>query len=96
LIRDSSHNRLPDPLNGICAELEALAMVELLYSMHQANIPLLNEIEEGQATSNVLSGYTNNQAQIGFHEMLARSLGSLPYSLKVTGEIKAAAFQLRM
>ena len=44
LVRYGSADRLSNPPGGVGAELEALAVVELLHATHQTDIALLNEV----------------------------------------------------
>jgi len=47
-VGDAPGDRLADPPRGIRRELEALAPVELLDGVHQAEVALLDQVEEGQ------------------------------------------------
>src|SRR5437870_7654356 len=53
LIRDSSGNRLTYPPRGIGRELVTAPPLELLCSPHEADIPLLDQIQELQAVVGV-------------------------------------------
>ena len=46
LVGDGTADRLADPPGGVCRELEALAVLELLDSPDEAQVPLLHEVEE--------------------------------------------------
>src|SRR5437588_842304 len=45
-VGDAPGDGLADPPRGVGGELEALAPVELLDGVHQAQVPLLDEVEE--------------------------------------------------
>ena len=62
-------DRLPDPPGGVGGELEALAPVELLDGVDQAEVALLDEIAEGQTRPLVLPGHGNDQPQVGVDEL---------------------------
>src|SRR5262249_22198142 len=55
-------------------ELEALAPVELLDGVHQAEVALLDEVEEGQARCLVLLGDRDDEAQVRLDEGALRVL----------------------
>src|SRR3546814_4332917 len=49
LIGDGAGDRLPDPPGRVGAELVATAIFELVDRLHQADIALLNQVQELQA-----------------------------------------------
>jgi len=59
---------LTDPPRCIGRELETLAPVELLDGVHQAEIALLDQVEQRQAGCLVLLGDRDDQTQVGLHE----------------------------
>ena len=71
-VGDAAGDRLTDPPGGIRRELETLAPVELLDGVHEAEVALLDQVEQRQARSLVLLGDRHNEPQIGLHE---RALG---------------------
>ena len=73
-VGDAAGDRLADPPRGVGRELEALAPVELLDGVHQAEVALLDEVEQRQARRLVLLGDRHDQAQVRLHE---RALGVL-------------------
>src|SRR2546428_266285 len=64
LVGDGARDGLADPPRRVRGELEALAVVELLDRAHQARVPLLDEVEQGQARARVTAGYRDHQAQV--------------------------------
>src|SRR5690242_17007773 len=54
LVRDRARDRLPDPPRRVRRELVAAAVLELLDLLHEADVPLLDEVEEVQPAVRVL------------------------------------------
>src|SRR5208282_509163 len=75
LIRNGASNRLPNPPRGISRELIAAAVFELVYGFHQADVALLNQVEELQAAIGVLLRNRDHQAQVGFDQLALGVLG---------------------
>src|SRR5439155_23767563 len=73
-VGDAACDGLSDPPRGVRRELEALAPVELLDRVHQAEVALLDQVEERQARRLVLLGDRDHQPQVRLHE---RGLGQL-------------------
>ena len=63
--------RLADPPGGVGGETEPLAPVELLDGAHQAEGPLLDEVDHVDATSLVPARPVNDKAQVGPDHLLA-------------------------
>ena len=68
-VLDGPPDRLADPPGGIGGELEALAPVELLDGVDQAEVALLDQVGEGQARPLVLAGHRHDQPQVGVDEL---------------------------
>jgi len=49
----------------------ASMVVELLHSLHQAEIAFLNKVQERHTVAQVSLGYTDHQPGVGLDEMLA-------------------------
>src|SRR5215218_3320399 len=71
LVRDRPRDRLPDPPRGVRRELEALLEVELLDRADEADVPLLDEVEERHPAADVLLRDRHDQAQIRGRELVA-------------------------
>src|SRR5438477_9779116 len=71
LVRDGPRDGLPDPPRGVGAELEALLVLELLDRPDEADVPLLDKVQEAHAAPDVLFGDADHQAQVGFGQTLA-------------------------
>src|SRR5207244_13125622 len=61
---------LPDPPCSMSGKPVTTAPIVTLYCADQANIPLLDKIEQGKTTSNVAFGNAYYQAQIRQNELL--------------------------
>ena len=72
---DTPGDGLADPPGGVGGELETLAPVEFLHGVDQAEVAVLDEVEEGQTEGLVLLGDRDHEAEVGLHE---RALGQLP------------------
>src|SRR4051794_36492923 len=84
LVGQRASDGLADPPRRVGGELEALAVVELLRRAHEAERPLLDEVEEGQALVAVVLGDRDDQAQVGLDHLL---LGVEVAALDALGEV---------
>ena len=71
-VGDAAGDGLADPPGGVGRELEALAPVELLDRVHQAQVALLDQVQQRQLGGLVLLGDGDHQAQVGLDEGLGR------------------------
>src|SRR5579883_2862793 len=72
LVGDGAGDGLPDPPGCIGRELEAAPIVELLDGANEADVALLDQVQQVHAAADVLLGHANHQAQIGLGQALAR------------------------
>ena len=63
-------DRLPDPPGGVGRELEALGVVELLDRTDQAQVALLDQVQERHAVAGVALGQRHDQAQVGAQQVV--------------------------
>ena len=70
-------DRLADPPRRVRRELEALGVVELVDRPHQAEVALLDEIEEQHAATAVALGDRHDEAQVGLDQLALRPLAGL-------------------
>ena len=62
---------LANPESGVGGKLEALAPVELVYRVLQAEVAFLDEVEQLHAgRQGITAGHAHHQAQVGADEML--------------------------
>src|SRR5262252_6532614 len=73
LIGDRAGDRLADPPRRIGRKLVAAAVFEFVDRLHQADVPLLDEIEELQPAAPVLLGDRNDETEVGFDQFLLRA-----------------------
>src|SRR5205814_8408625 len=64
--------RLADPPGGVGGELEATAPVEFLDRADQAEVALLDQVEQREATARVALGDRDDEAQVGLHQRVLR------------------------
>src|SRR5664280_1665544 len=69
LIGDCAGDGLANPPRRIGRELIAAAVFELVHGLHQADVALLNQVEELQAAIGVLLGDGHHQPQVGFDQL---------------------------
>ena len=69
-VGDAAGDGLADPPRGVGGELEALAPVELLDGVHEAEVALLDQVQQRQAGGLILLGDRDDQAQVRLHEGL--------------------------
>ena len=63
-------DRLPDPPRRVRRELEALGVVELLHRPDQAEVALLDQVQERQPVAGVALGQRDDQPQVGLQQVL--------------------------
>ena len=69
LVGNGAGDSLANPPGRVGGELEALAVVKLLHRLDQAQIPLLNQIQEQHPAAHIMLGDGHHQAQIGLGEL---------------------------
>jgi hypothetical protein len=70
LIGQRSPNCLTDPPGSVGGKFVTPAVLELVYRLHQADVSLLDEIEEMEPAVAVLLSDGNREAQVGFDELV--------------------------
>ena len=63
-------DRLPDPPGGVRGELVAPGVVELLHAADQAQVALLDQVQEQHAAAGVPPGQRDDQPQVGLHQVV--------------------------
>src|SRR5579863_7418340 len=81
LVGDGTGDRLADPPGGVGRELVAALVLELVDRLHEADVPLLDEVEELQAAVRVLLGDRDDEAEVSLDEL---GLRALAHALAVT------------
>ena len=64
LVGDGPGDGLPDPPRGVRGELVPAGVVELLHRPDQAQVPLLDEVEEHQPAADVALGDRHDEPQV--------------------------------
>ena len=75
LVGNRAGDRLSDPPRGVRAELIALAELELLDRPHQADVALLDQIQQRHTAADVLLGHRHDEPQIGFYQVASGAIG---------------------
>src|SRR5665213_2398771 len=73
---------LAKPPRGVGRELKALAPVELLDGVHQAEVALLDEVEQRQTRGLVLLRNRDHQTKVGLHEVPFGLVAAVPGALQ--------------
>src|SRR5437773_1430760 len=61
---------LPDPPGRVRGELVALGVIELLHATYQAQVALLDQVQEQHPPAGVPPGQRDDQAQVGLHQVV--------------------------
>ena len=77
LVGNGAGNGLTDPPGSVSGELIALGVVELLDCLDQAQVTLLDQIQEEHAAAHVALGDGDHQTQIGLSQTLLGGLALL-------------------
>src|SRR5579872_6817146 len=84
LIRDGARDGLPDPPGGVRRELVAALVLELVDGFHQADVALLNEVEELQSAVRVFLRDAHDEAKVRLDELGLRLVSdALPFPDRV-------------
>ena len=70
LIGNRTGNRLTNPPCSIGTEFKALVIVKFIYSLNQAQVALLNQIQKQHTATDITLGTTYYQTQVGFGQAL--------------------------
>ncbi len=84
LVGERARDRLADPPRRVGRELVAAPVVELLGGAHEADRPLLDQVEERQALVAVVLGDRDDEPQVGLDHVL---LGAVVAALDALGEL---------
>src|SRR6266545_2914916 len=74
LVGDRAGDRLPDPPRRVRRELVAALVLELVHRLHEADVPLLDEVEELEAAVRVLLRDGDDEPQVRLDELGLRVL----------------------
>ena len=77
LVGHRAGDRLADPPRRVGRELEALGVVELLDRTDQAEVALLDEVQEQHAAAGVALGERDHEAQVGLEQVVLGVLAVL-------------------
>ena len=77
LIGDGAGDGLPDPPGGVSGELVALGIVKLFHGLDEAQIALLDQVQEQHAAAHVALGDGNHQTEVSLGQLLLGALTGL-------------------
>ena len=84
LFRQRVQNRLADPPDGVGDEFDVLFGIVLLGRMHQADVALIDQIEEQHVLISISLRVVNDESQVRLDQLLDRTLVVL---LRATAEL---------
>ena len=87
LVGNGAGDGLTDPPRCVGRELEALGVVELFHSLDQAQVTLLDQVQELHAAADVTLGDGNDQTQVGFAQALFGFLALGAAGLNFQGQV---------
>src|SRR5947209_1265802 len=70
LVGNGSADCLANPPRGVGGKLVAAAVLKLVHPLHQADVALLDQVEELQPAVAIRFGDGNHKAQVGFDELI--------------------------
>ena len=76
LVGDGPGDGLADPPGGVGGELVALGVVELLHRLDQAQVALLDQVQEQHPAAHIPLGDGDHQAQVGLGQALLGPLAA--------------------
>ena len=87
LVRDGAGNGLPNPPGGVGGEFEALGVVKLLNRLNQAQVALLNQVQELHTASHIALGDGYHQTKVCLAQALLGFLALFATCLDGKGQI---------
>ena len=87
LVRDSARDRLAHPPRRVCRELIAPAVIELVDGLHQAEIALLDEVEDLESAVRIALGDRHHEPEVCLDELL---LGRIRLRLAPLDDLQGA------
>ena len=94
LVGDGPADRLADPPRRVGAELVAQGRVELLHRAQQADVALLDQVEERHAAADVALRHADDQAQVGLGQPLFRVPAALPPQQQLVAGVRLEVVRL--
>ena len=91
LVGHGAGDRLADPPRRVGRELEALGVVELLDRTDEAQVALLDEVEELHAATGVALRERDHEAEVRAEQVALRALAVLRDPLQVAAELAATS-----
>ncbi len=67
-VRDPPGDGLPDPPRRVRRELEPAPVLEAVNGLHEPEVALLNEIQEGEPASEIALGHRDDQPEVGLRQ----------------------------
>ena len=74
LVGNGPGNGLADPPGGVGGELVALGVVELFHGLNEAQVALLDQVQEQHPTAYIAFRNGNYQTEVGFRQLLLGGL----------------------
>ena len=87
LVSHRAGNGLANPPGGVGGELEALGVVELLHGADEAQVALLDEVQEEHAAARVALGQGDHQSQVGLQQVVLGPLAVLGHPVQLATQL---------
>ena len=69
VVGDGPRDGLPDPPRRVGRELEPAPVLEAVHRLHEADVALLDQVQERQLAAEVALGHRDHQPQVGLHQL---------------------------
>src|SRR5438477_10523677 len=69
VVRDGARDGLTDPPRRVGRELEPAPVLEPVDGLHEADVALLDQVEQRQVAAEVALGHRDDEAQVGLHQL---------------------------
>src|SRR3954463_10438039 len=94
LVGHGAGDRLPDPPRRVGGELVALGVVELLHRADQAEVALLDQVQERHPAAGVPLGEGDHQAEVGLQQVVLGPLAVADDPVEVAAHLRGELLAL--
>src|SRR2546427_3967496 len=90
MFREGPQDGLPDPPDGVGDELGPLRVVVAVGGLDEPEVPLVQQVFEGEPEVPVLAGHLDDEAEVGLHELVEGPV--IPFT-DLLGEVDLLVFR---
>ena len=69
MVRDGASDGLTDPPRRVRRELEPPPILEAVHGLHQADVALLDKVEQRQIAAEIALGHRHDEPEVGLHQL---------------------------